>query len=310
MTEHALVIGEALVDVVHHPGGTTATHPGGSPANVALGLGRLGRRVELLTHLGADAHGDLIRRHLTASGVTPIVSVPASHTSVATAHLDAAATATYEFDLTWDMSADAAVTPHPTVVHTGSIAAVTSPGAAQVAAALAQHRASATITYDPNIRPALIDDAATARGRIEACIDVADVVKTSDEDLAWYAPGANVVEVARDWLRRGPAIVVVTRGAQGAVALTGTHVVEVEATRVRVVDTVGAGDSFMAALIDGLWSAGVLGRGRAGDLAHMHPSALHTIMGRCARIAAVTVSRAGANPPTLADLGKTPAGQH
>ncbi|MGM7422243.1 PfkB family carbohydrate kinase, partial [Cellulosimicrobium sp. CpK407] len=160
----------------------------------------------------------------------------------------------------------------------------------------------ATITYDPNARPALMGDPADARARIEALVALADVVKVSDEDLAWLVPGTDPVAVARDWLALGPALVVVTYGGEGALALTAAGEQRVTAPRVEVVDTVGAGDSFMGALLDGLWDAGLLGADRRDALRAVDTATLTRLLERCAAVAAVTVSRAGANPPRRAEL--------
>jgi fructokinase len=300
---HALIIGEALVDVVVKPDGSSATHPGGSPANVALGLGRLGRDVELLTALGDDAHGELVRTHLASSGVGIAGGAPADHTSVATAHLDAQGVATYDFDLTWALAADAATRPAPLVVHTGSIAAVLEPGGTDVERRLREARATSTITYDPNARPTLMGSPEAALARIEAFVELADVVKVSDEDLEWLMPGVDPLDAARQWASAGTALVVVTRGGEGSVAFASGAVIEVPPVRVDVVDTVGAGDSYMGGLIDGLWQAGLLGAERRGDLAHAPAAVISAVLERCARIAAITVSRAGANPPSSEELG-------
>ncbi|MFF1529836.1 carbohydrate kinase [Cellulomonas sp. NPDC058312] len=301
----ALVVGEALVDVVLRPGADPAEHPGGSPANVAIGLGRLGRRVDLLTWLGPDAHGDLVRAHLADSGVHVLDGDRApDRTSVARAHLDADGAATYEFDLAWDLPArwdedeDA-----PAVVHTGSIATVIAPGGEAVARLLADRRATSALTYDPNLRPALMGSPVDTLPVVEHLVGLVDVVKVSDEDLAWLHPGVAPVEIARDWLSRGPALVVVTLGGEGAVAVTAAgDELTVTAPRVEVADTVGAGDSFMAGLIDGLWSAALLGADARTRIAAADRGTIEQILTRCVRIAAITVSRPGANPPTAADL--------
>jgi fructokinase len=303
----ALVIGEALVDVVLRRGAEPAEHPGGSPANVAIGLGRLGRRVDLLTWLADDAYGDLVREHLAASHVHVLAGDRGpERTSVARAHLDDQGAATYEFDLTWDLpgrfdEGDDA----PAVVHTGSIATVLTPGAEVVARLLADRRATSTLTYDPNLRPALMGDAGTTLPVVERLVELADVVKVSDEDLAWLHPGVAPVEIARDWLRRGPALVVVTLGGEGALAVTAAgDEIALTAPPVTVADTVGAGDSFMAGLIDGLWSAGLLGADARERLHAVDRATVERVLVRCAAIAAITVSRAGANPPTSAELGE------
>lgn len=307
----ALIIGEALVDVVRRPDGTVETHPGGSPANVALGLGRLGRQVSLMTSLGSDAHGALVRTHLEASGVelTP-GSADARRTSVATATLDDTGAATYEFDLTWEVDGAQSVTADTTVVHTGSIGAVLAPGGAAVAELLASARESATITYDPNARPALMGDHSQALTAIERVVAISDVVKASDEDLAWLLTGrtataAGVDGLAREWASRGPAMVVVTSGGDGAIAYVHDgRTVSVTAPQVDVADTVGAGDSFMSGLIDGLWSADLLGAERREALRSIDDATLTAVLERCTRIGAITVSRAGANPPTRGELGE------
>lgn len=300
---HALIIGEALVDVVVRPDGSSATHPGGSPANVALGLGRLGRDVELLTALGDDAHGQLVRTHLESSGVGLAAGAPADHTSVATAHLDAQGVATYDFDLEWALAKDAVTRPAPLAVHTGSIAAVLEPGGSDVERRLREARATSTITYDPNARPTLMGSPHAALARIEAFVELADVVKVSDEDLEWLMPGVDPVDAARQWASAGTALVVVTRGGDGSVAIASGVVIEVPPVGVDVVDTVGAGDSYMGGLIDGLWQAGLLGAERRGDLTHAPAAVISAVLERCARIAAITVSRAGANPPSSEELG-------
>jgi len=305
-TPRALVVGEALVDVVERPDGTSSEHPGGSPMNVAIGLARLGREVDLLTWFGRDERGAAIEAHLAASGVHVAPgSDGAERTSVATAVLDETGAARYVFDLEWRLPAtggDAAGTA-PLVVHTGSIGAVLEPGGPDVARLLAAHRSTSTLTYDPNARPSLMLPPAQTAPLVEALVALADVVKVSDEDLLWLDPDADVVDHARRWLELGPAAVVVTRGGEGAVAVTAAgDTVEVVAPRVSVADTVGAGDSFMGGLVDGLWSAGLLGAERREALRSAGPHVWTAVLERCARIAAITVSRPGANPPTAAEL--------
>jgi fructokinase len=308
VSEHALVIGEALVDVVVSVDGTTEAHPGGSPANVAIGLGRLGRDVELLAYLADDDNGAMVQEHLAASQVELAAgSLGAPRTSVATAHLDESGAATYDFDLEWALADGAAPRPDPLVVHTGSIATVLAPGAASVRSLVTSLRDAATVTYDPNARPSLMGSPQDARVAIEEMVALADVVKVSDEDLAWLASTDDVDAVARGWLSLGPAFVVVTRGGSGATAfLPGDRSVAVEAPSVEVADTVGAGDSFMGGLIDGLWGAGVLGGAQREALRGVSDETLVAILERCARIAAITVSRPGANPPGSAELDVAP----
>lgn len=300
----ALVVGEALVDVVRRADGSTQEHPGGSPANVALGLGRLGRTVDLLTWFGADEHGRILSEHLAASNVVIVAgSDSAAKTSVAAATLAPDGAATYEFDLSWSVPERwASPSAPPIVVHTGSIAAVLEPGAPDVAHILSAHRESATITYDPNVRPSLMPPAPVTREIVEGLVAISDVVKVSDEDLSWL-DDAPPLETARRWATAGPALVVVTMGGDGAVALTSDgRSVEVTAPTVAVADTVGAGDSFMAGLIDGLWSAGLLGGHSRAGLHAITDDTVRNVLERCSRIAAITVSRPGADPPRAAEL--------
>lgn len=303
----ALVIGEALVDVITADGTTTEV-PGGSPANVALGLARLGREAELACWIGTDARGQAIREHLLTSGVRLFPgSEAAARTSTAQALIGADRAATYHFDLDWNppFPADAA----PLLVHTGSIAAVLSPGSETVRRTLEHYRPTATICYDPNARPQLMGEPATARTTVETCVALADLVKCSDEDMAWLygispADDAALESVLRDWLARGAAIVVVTRGKRGALALTATgQRLEVPADpNIVVVDTVGAGDSFMGGLEDGLWSVGLVGAGQREALRSIDAATLEAVITHAAAVADVTVSRAGANPPTRAEI--------
>ncbi|ACQ79359.1 Fructokinase [Beutenbergia cavernae DSM 12333] len=298
-----LVVGEALVDIVERAGEPARSHPGGSPANVALGLARLGRDVELVTWLGADENGELVRAHLAASGVRIAAgSIGAERTSTALATIGDDGAASYTFDLTVDYP-EVEIADDVVAVHVGSIGATLAPGAQRVDGVVAAARDRATITYDPNLRPSIMGEADGVRPRIEALVAASDVVKFSDEDLAFLYPGSDPREVARDWAARGPGVVVVTLGAAGsfAVAADGGEA-EAPAPTVTVADTVGAGDSFMGGLIDGLWSAGLLGAQHRPGLAALEPSALRVLLDAAARIAAITVSRPGADPPTRPEL--------
>ncbi|GAB2687984.1 carbohydrate kinase family protein [Thalassiella azotivora] len=297
-----LVVGEALVDVVHRPDGSVSEHPGGSPANVALALARLERPTYLLTHVGDDARGRSVVEHLEASGVRIVPgSVTAEPTSTAVATVGEDGGARYEFDLHWDLP-DTDLPPAPLAVHTGSIAAVLQPGAATVARVLRGAHTRSTTTYDPNLRPALMGSAAQVRPAVEALVASSDVVKISDEDARWLSPADDPTDLVRRWLTLGPAVVVLTRGGDGATAVCAAGEVDVAAPRVDVVDTVGAGDTAMAGLLDGLWQADLLGAERREALRDIGLDVLRDVVAHAARVAAVTVSRPGADPPTRADL--------
>ena len=189
---------------------------------MALGLGRLGRRVSLLSRVGDDARGERVRAHLAASGVSLVPgTITPGPTSTATAVLDARGVASYEFVLDWRLPATADV-PEAKALHTGSIAAFLPPGGDAVLDLVRRAAGRLTVSFDPNARPALMGDAPAARRRVEAFVAAADVVKVSDEDLAWLAPGVGPLDVARAWLALGPAIVVVTRGPEGPSASART----------------------------------------------------------------------------------------
>ncbi|MEV6205390.1 carbohydrate kinase [Streptomyces sp. NPDC051771] len=300
-----LVIGECVADIVRDPGAADVVHPGGSPANVAYGLARLGRATTLLTQLADDPSGRLIAAHLTGAGVRLALGGAPGRTPSAVVSLDGRGQATYAFDIAWTLGAqEPPATPEPVRhVHLGSIAAVTDPGAATVLALTGRLRPTATVSYDPNVRPALMGEHGTAVARVERCVALADVVKASDEDLAWLHPGEPPETVAARWLGLGPSVVLVTRGGDGALAVTREHTVAAAAPPVSVVDTVGAGDSFMSAVLDAL-----AGRDRAA-LAALGPGDLAGLLARAGAAAAVTVSRAGAQPPDRAELDTALAGR-
>ncbi|MGL5857354.1 MAG: carbohydrate kinase family protein [Angustibacter sp.] len=303
-----LVIGEALVDVVIQAGSDPATatrHVGGSPANVAGGLARLGHVVTLAARIGADPDGDLITRLLRADGVRLAPeSAPSGRTSTAIATIDQAGIATYAFDLTWDLpTPDVSGAGH---LHVGSIAANVPPGAASVHAAVrAARERGTTVSYDPNLRPAIIAAADAERPGVEALVAAADVVKVSEEDLTWLYPDAGVEDVARQWASRGPALVVVTRGGAGATAWRRSALDDPYRTpprRVEVVDTVGAGDSFMSGLLCALLDAGLLGVGRRPVLDAADAGILQAALAWATLTSAITCTRAGSDPPWRHEL--------
>jgi fructokinase len=299
-TERALVIGEALIDIVERDGAVVGEHVGGSPLNVAVGLSRLGRDVDFLTHIGDDDRGRRIVDYVSASGVSLVAgSRSAVRTPTAVATLDADGKASYEFDIDWQLSGTPEAAP-PVVAHTGSIATYLDPGCRATAALLDTYRPSATITFDPNVRPGLIDDDNLARGRIARLVERCDVVKVSDEDLAWIDPHRSPKQVARTWLSLGPSIVAVTMGERGAFAVCEAGTAKVAARPVEVVDTVGAGDAFMTGIIDALWTQGLLGAERRADLRRIGLEGLNGMLQAAALSSALTVAKAGADLPDRA----------
>jgi fructokinase len=300
--ERVLVIGESVVDVVPQPDGTTIEHPGGSPANVAVALTRLGVPVDLVTAVGPDTRGDLLLGRLESSGVRVVGDAAIlPRTSTAVARLDADGAATYAFDLLTDL-ADPPASRDWGHIHVGSVAAVVEPGRSTVRRILASQRATVTVSYDINARPALTGSGPDLTSAVEEVCSLSDVVKTSDEDLAVVYPGASLDEGARRILALGPAAVVVTQGAAGAMCYTHDDVVRVPGFGVAVVDTIGAGDSFLATLLEGLLRTGGLGGAGTESLSTATRAGWYAVLSRANAAAAITVSRAGANPPTHHEL--------
>lgn len=299
-----LCLGEALIDVVHR-GDQVSDHVGGSVLNVALGCARLDHPTHLATWVGRDARARLITDALAAGGVQLVPgSDEAERTPVALATIDELGKASYTFDLEWRLPEipDALEVGH---VHTGSFAATLEPGAEQVADAVAALREHSSVSYDPNIRPALMDSPDAVRPRIEALVAMADVVKASDEDLLWLHPDESLDDVMARLLASGPKLVVVTRGADGAVARLASEPdpLPVQPLTVTVGDTVGAGDSFMAGMISGLLDAGLLGSREAVDrLGRAGWDAVAPALQRAATTSGITVSHVGAYGPTRDEL--------
>lgn len=287
-----VVVGEALVDIVVSSG-ASVEHPGGSPANVAYGLGRLGAATALLTSIGDDSRGAAIEQHLRSAGVELLPgSKGPGRTATATARLASDGSAHYDFDIRWDLPRIAPATL-PKVLHTGSIATFLAPGAAAVRELLEQSHRRCMVTYDPNIRPALLGSHFEAKTIFEELVPFTEVVKLSDEDARWLYPRLSLEDMSQRILDLGAGLVAVTRGAEGSLLTTAGAQVAVPPVTVEVADTIGAGDSYMSALICGLLMRG------AGGLA---PSVLESLGRMASRAAAITVSRPGANPPTAEEL--------
>jgi fructokinase len=297
-----LVIGESLVDIVEQGGQVTGEHVGGSPLNVAVGLARLGREVDLLTRIGDDQYGHRIVEYVSTAGVQLISdSSTAARTPTARVRVGDDGSADYVFDLDWQLSGTPEVAP-PLFVHTGSIAAAREPGCLAVAALVDTYHVSATVTFDPNVRPALIVDRDLARERIGHLIERSDIVKASEEDLRWIDPDRPPERMARTWLALGPSIVAVTMGDRGAAAVCAAGVARAPARVAQVVDTVGAGDAFMAGLIDALWTMDLLGAQRRAELGAIDLDTLTAALEAASLSSALTVARAGADLPDRAAL--------
>lgn len=306
------VVGEILVDLIEDVPGHAMAHPGGSPANVAVALARLGRRVDLLTQVGDDPYGRLLLTHLRDNGVELAAGslVDGQHTSAARTSLDAYGAASYEFDIAWHRFGPPAagwLDPAVTCVHTGSLATMLAPGADDVIGMVRAARGTALVSFDPNCRPSLVRDPRAARDRVAVLAGASDIIKASLDDLTWLYPRRGYAEIAREWLDDGARLVVVTMGGDGAWACTHHGETSVAALPVRVVDTVGAGDAFTAGLLSALDGAGLLDPARRQALGDLDGAGLTDVVAFASRVAALTCGRRGADPPTAADLAQTPA---
>ena len=313
------VAGEAVIDLVDEGGGRYRAHPGGSAANVSVGLARLGVPCSLLARVSTDALGGQLAAHLAGNGVSLRDVVRAAEpTTLALASLDEARQAAYSFyfqgTADWQWRRDelpGALAPDVTALHAGSLSLALAPGAQVLEDLLSAERArgQVTISIDPNIRPALAAGRADEAARVERQIRLAHIVKASEEDTGWLYPGLGCESVARAWQRLGPALVVITLGPRGAYALgpDGTEVRR-PAPPVVVADTVGAGDAFSAGLLGALWRRGLLGPagglpGAAGldgaaGLSRIGAREVAEAVDWAVLVAAVTCERPGADPPT------------
>jgi fructokinase len=304
------VIGEALVDLVPDgPGAGYRESPGGSPFNVAVGLARLENRTSLMARFADDRFGRLLRSAAEHEGID-VSAAPraAERATVATAALDDTGQAAYAFDMDgtadwqWTAAELRAVNPATQVLHFGSIAAWTPPGAERIAGLARELGAAGAvlISYDPNIRPAVIGPRERAVGLVERNVRLAHVVKASREDVEWLYPDLRVGQVAAHWSDLGPSLVVVTDGADGASAYPRLGApVRRPGRRVDVIDTIGAGDAFTAGLLTGLVRRRLHRNGRIGGISD---GALGDILDEAILVAAITCERAGADPPRLEEL--------
>ena len=302
MSAPILVAGEALYDIVASGDGRLEGHPGGGPFNTARTIGRLRQPVAFLGRISTDGLGRALAASLAAEGVDIAGAVPTDDpTTLALAYIDADGGATYRFYAAGTsvpgLGVEAALGALPAAVaalHVGTLGLMLEPVATALEAVVDGLSGRALIVVDPNCRPGLVDDAAAYRPRLKRILGRSDVVKVSAEDLAWLDPGVETGVAARGLLELGPALVLLTCGADGAVAIGAWGEARVAAPPARVVDTIGAGDAFGGGFL-AWWHSRGLGRealGRA-DLVTRATEFAVTVAG-------LTCERAGATPPSLA----------
>lgn len=314
------VLGELVVDLLPVPGadagpeGTAPSYvarPGGNALNVAVAAGRLGTPVRLMARLGTGPLAANLRRHAELSGVDTSGFIEADGpVSLAFVGLAADGSADYGFhvlgaaDWQWtDEELADVVDGAVAALHVGSLAMALEPGASALRRLVERVRDRVTITFDPNVRPLLMGRREDVVTRVESLVALAGVVKASAEDLTWLYPDDVPAAVADRWLGLGPSLVAITLGPDGVVAVgSAAGPVQRPAVPVTVVDTVGAGDAFMAALVAGLGERQLLGRAQSGRLAALDGAELAAVLDGAALAAALTCSRPGADPPTGDEL--------
>jgi fructokinase len=289
------VAGEALMDLIPVAGGDRVPMVGGGPANTAKAVARLGYQAYFVGGISFDDYGKAIEEELVGSGVdlalvyrgdesTALAIATIDENGLAKYDFELEGTASFAFDTSWLPSGDV------DVIHVGSVATLLEPGASELLKWVSTK--SAPIIFDPNVRPSIEGNQDVYRAAVERWIDVASIVKLSEDDLNFlYGENANLV--VDQWLSRGVSIVVVTRAEKGLSAYSTGSLVEVPAVSVEVVDTVGAGDTIGAVLVEGVLVHGI---------ANLAGKTLKLVLERAAKAAAITCSRAGANPPTREEL--------
>jgi fructokinase len=299
-----IVGGEALVDLLVHADGRLASVPGGGPYNTARTIGRLGLGVAFVGALSVDRFGRELRDGLASAGVVDsLVSSTDAPTTLAVAELDGTGVATYRFYV--DGTSATAIAPgllpdlgttSVTAVHVGTLGLVLEPLAAAMEALIARAPDDALVMLDPNCRPSATTDVPAYLGRVDRLLARADVVKVSRDDLAFLRPDLDAMAAVADLLRRGAGAILLTDGGRPVLVVTPRGQASVEAPAVGVVDTVGAGDAF-----GGGFLAAWVGSGRSRAEIESDDALLEATR-HAVRVAAFTCTRAGAEPPTAAEL--------
>jgi fructokinase len=290
------VCGEVLIDIL-----PTGPVVGGGPANTAKALARLGHDVHFIDGISSDAYGQSARAELLRDGVNLDLALASEKpTCTATVTLDSAGGALYEFLIdgtaTFDFATSWLPDPYryqPQVLHIGTLVTMIEPGASALYDWVMQVAELAPIVFDPNIRPSVQPDRDLYEAAVEKWAALSAVIKVSDDDLAWLFPDQSIDDVANRWISDGAFLVVVTRGANGLVGYTADGRVEVAGVKVDVVDTVGAGDTVGAIVVEAMLAHGLIA---------LHGDLLRSVLARAAAAAAITCSRKGAQPPFKHEL--------
>ena len=290
------VAGEVLIDVL-----PTGPVVGGGPANTAKALARLGNTVDFIDGISTDEYGVNARKELIRDGVGLSHCLTSEKpTCTATVTLDALGSASYEFRIdgtaTFDFSHSWLPDPErlkPSVLHIGTLVTIIEPGASVLFDWAMRVSEFAPIVFDPNIRPSVLRDRETYVVAVEKWIGLSSIVKVSDDDIKWLYPDESIDIVAQRWLSTGVSCVVITRGAAGLIGYTEHGIEEVTGAKITVIDTVGAGDTVGAIVVEGVFNHSVAG---------LHGEVLHLLLQKAAVAAGITCSRVGAEPPYKHEL--------
>ena len=312
-----MVIGEALIDMIGDAGrpGEYAAVVGGANANVALALAARGEPHSFLGRISTDAFGSQIRNHLAAAGVNlELCPVAAEPTTVAIATIDSDGVASYSFYIngTADWGWTAAELPNeaelvrrdPVAIQFGCLTMAIAPGNSVVSEWLRSSVGRVTLSHDLNLRPALGFERSDELARVLALNEISDIIKASDADLEWLLglpSGSNLDDVCHDW-SANDRLVVLTRGERGASAYRNGLRIDVPAPSINLVDTVGAGDTFMASLLAALNSQGLLGSNPRQRLRRAEPLQLTEALRQAVTAAAITCERRGCQPPNSNEI--------
>jgi fructokinase len=305
-----LCCGEALIDMLPRQStlgeAAYAPYAGGAIFNTAIALGRLGIPTGFFTGLSDDMLGDVLRETLAAANVDfSFCAISGRPTTVAFVKL-VNGSATYAFYDEGTAGRMITTDDLPVLggdieaIHFGAISLIPDPCGGTYEALLAREHEARVISLDPNIRPGFIKNKQSHHDRIMRMAAQSDIIKFSDEDLEWFGMSGDHDALAAQWLNIGPKLVVITKGANGAVGYTKSMKVDVPSERVDVVDTIGAGDTFDAGVLASLKREGLLTK---YHVANLDQQAVRNALAIAAKVAAVTVSRAGANPPWAHEVG-------
>ena len=294
------VAGEVLIDLISHAN-TSQPIVGGGPANTAKALARVGVDTQFIDGISTDNYGLMIKDELLTSGIKlDYVKYSDKPTCLAKVSLDKKGSASYEFVIegtaTFDFSQQWLPNPaqlKPSLLYTGTLATIIEPGASELFTWAQSVAKVAPIVFDPNIRAAVMDDRKIYLSQVERWVAISSAVKVSQEDLTWLYPSLEIDQIVNNWLTLGALLVVVTFGDQGLAAYRSGEKIKVDAIKVKVVDSVGAGDTVGAILVEAIVKDG---------LASLSGRSLEMMLKRAAKAAAITVSRAGANPPTSEEI--------